>query len=269
VRKTSVTPVEKAAVNTQIPAAHNLLTQHRADLSTANDLWQPPRFPTLHPPASTDSAPEISYFLPRSSQPDHERLQYTLSSSLSLSSKPNIDTVVENLKSFAAELEDITRSISPLKRPRLEISDRIHLFERQIFDLIHSPPLPQNALDHAFAIAALIYMRSYLRDTICSFRIVETARLQIALQSLMELNDWWAYAQEMRSREKLLWTMGFGAVSSAGGPERPWFVRLFRELCYMLDLKRWESVKAMFKTVLWKDELDKNGATLWEEKQMI
>jgi hypothetical protein len=232
-------------------------------------LWQPPRFPALHLPASTDPAPEASYFLQRSSQSDLEALQYTLSSSLNLSSKPNIDVVLEDLRSFAAELEVITRSIGPLKRARLEISDRIHLFERQIFDLIHSPPVPKNALDHACAVAALIYMRSYLRDTICSFRIVETAKLQIALQSLMERADLWTWGREMRDRKKLIWTVGVGAVSSAGRPERTWFVRLFRVLCDKLELQMWEYVKVLFENVLWKDELDNNGVTLWEEMQTI
>ena len=248
------------------PAEHSLLTQQRTDLNTANDLWQPPRFPALQLPiASTDPAPKTGYFLQQSSQSELEGLQYTLSSSLSLSSEPNIDVVLEDLKSFAAELKVITRSISPLNRPRIEISDRIHFIERQIFDIIHSPPVPQNALDHACAVAALIYMRSNVRDNVCNFRIVETAKLQIALQSLMEL----AWGMEIRSREKLVWTVGFGAVSSAGRPERPWFVRLFRDLCDMLQLGRWEYVKAVFETVLWKDELDDNGVRLWEEMQMI
>jgi hypothetical protein len=223
----------------------------------------------LQLPASTDPAPETSYFLQPSSQSELEGLQYTLSSSLNISSEPNIDVVLEDLKSFAAELKVITRSISPLNRPRMEISDRIHFIERQIFDIIHKPPVPQNALDHACAVAALIYMRSNVRDTVCNFRIVETAKLQIALQSLMELADLWAWGLEVRSREKVVWTVGFGAVSSADRPERPWFVRLFRDLCDTHELQRWEDVKAVFETVVWKDELDNDGLRLWEEMQMI
>jgi hypothetical protein len=257
--------LRKPQSTTREPAKDILLTQYRTDLNTANDLWQPPRFPALSLPASTDPAPETGYFPQQSSQPELEGLQYTLSPPLNLSSEPNIDVVLEDLKSFAAELKVITRSISPLNRPRIEISDRIHFIERQIFDIIHSPPVPQNALDHACAVAALIYMRSNVRDSVCNFRIVETAKLQIALQSLMEL----AWGMEIRSREKLVWTVGFGAVSSAGRPERPWFVRLFRDLCDMLQLGRWEYVKAVFETVLWKDELDDNGVRLWEEMQMI
>jgi hypothetical protein len=219
--------------------------------------------------ASTDPAPETGYFLQQSSQSELAGLQYRLQPSLSLSSEPSIDIVLEDLKSFAAELKVITRSIGPLRRPCIEISDRIHFIERQIFDRIHSPPVPQNALDHACAIAALIYIRSNGRDGVCNFHIVETAKLQIALQSLMELADLWTWGIKMRSREKLVWTVGFGAVSSAGRPERPWFVRLFRNLCDTLELQRWEYVKVLFETVLWKDELDNDGVRLWEEMRMI
>jgi hypothetical protein len=181
--------------------------------------------------------PKTGYFLQQSSESEFEGLQYTLSSSFNLSSKPKIAVVFENFKSFAAELKVITRSISPLNHPRVEISDRIHFIERQIFDIIHSPPVPQNTLDHACAVAAPIYIRSNVRDTGCNFRIVETAKLQIALQSLMELADLWTWGMETRSREKLVWTMGFGAVWSAGRPERLWFVRLFRDLCDTLELQ--------------------------------
>jgi hypothetical protein len=232
-------------------------------------LWQPPRFPALQLIPSTDPGPETSYFLQQSSQSELEGLQYTLSSSLNLSSEPNLDVVLEHVKSFSAELKVITRSINPLSRPGIEISDRIHFIERQIFDIIHSPPVLQNALDHACAMAALIYIRSNVRDSVCNYRIIETAKLQIALQSLVELADLWTWGIKMRSREKLVWTVGFGAVSSAGRPERPWFVRLFRALCDTLELQRWEYVKAVFETVLWKNELDNDGVRLWEEMQMI
>ncbi|KAE8447504.1 hypothetical protein EG329_010634 [Mollisiaceae sp. DMI_Dod_QoI] len=238
------------------------------DLNTANDLWQPPRFSALKLPTPTDPAPGPSYSLQQSSRTELQELQYTLSSPLTLSSSPNLDIVLSDLKSFATELKIITRSITPLNRPRIEISDRIHFLERQIFDIIHKPAVPQNALDHACAVAALIYIRSNVRDTVCNFRIVETAKLQIALQSLMELDDMWTWGMEMRNREKLVWTVGFGAVSSTDRPERPWFVGLFRDLCDTLELRSWEDVKAVFETVLWKDELDESGVRLWEEMQL-
>jgi hypothetical protein len=141
--------------------------------------------------------------------------------------------------------------------------------ERRILDLIHSPLVSQNALDHSCAIAALVYMRSNVRDSVCNFGIVETVKLQIALQSLMDLADLWRWGIEIRSREKLVWTVGFGAVSSSGKSERPWFVRLFKDVCDVLELRRWEHVKVIFETVLWKDELNDEGIRLWEEMQMI
>ena len=73
----------------------------------------------------------------------------------------------------------------------------------------------------------------------------------------------------MRDRKKLIWTVGVGAVSSAGRPERTWFVRLFRVLCDKLELQMWAYVTVLFENVLWTDELDNNGVTLWEEMQTI
>ena len=69
----------------------------------------------------------------------------------------------------------------------------------------------------------------------------------------------------MRDREKLVWTVGFGAVSSGGRPERDWFVAMFRHVCENLGLVRWEYVRAVFETVLWKGELDAEGVRLWDE----
>jgi hypothetical protein len=220
----------------------------------------------LQLPFSTDATPETNFLLKEASQSEP---QYMFSTLLTPYIEPNIEAVLEELRSFITELTVITRSHNPLNRAGIETSDRIHSIERQIIDLIHSPPSSQNALDHACAIAALIYMRSNVRYNVCNFRIVETAKLQIALQSLLELADSWKWGMEMRSREKLVWAVGFGAVSSGCGPERPWFVRVFRDICDAFELQMWEYVKVVFETVLWKDELDDEGQKLWEEMQMI
>jgi hypothetical protein len=198
-----------------------------------------------------------------------KQVQNMISSSIIPSTKPNFDTVLEELRIFATELIVVARSFSPLNCPRIQTSDRIQHIERRIFDLIHSPPASQSPLDHSCAIAALIYLRANLRDNVCNFGIVKTSKLQIALQSVLELADLWKWSIDVRSREKLVWAVGFGAVSSSGTPERPWFVRLFRDLCYTLELQRWESVEVIFKTVLWHDELDDEGIRLWEEMQTI
>lgn len=81
----------------------------------------------------------------------------------------------------------------------------------------------------------------------------------------MELGDLWQWGNDFRDREKLVWTVGFGALSSGGRPERPWFVSMFRHVCEGLGLGRWEYVKAAFETVLWKSELDVEGRRLWHE----
>jgi hypothetical protein len=62
-------------------------------------------------------------------------------------------------------------------------------------------------------------MRSVFRDSICNFRLIEVVRLKDALIQLGiglgVLGDWSA-----RDRERLIWTVGFGAVSAAGRVER-------------------------------------------------
>jgi hypothetical protein len=235
-------PLEKAASNFVSGSWTYVLTWCRVDLNAANDLWQRPRFPALQ---SFYTDPVIPC------------------------TKLNMDTVLEELRSFDVELAVVNRSLTPFNRPHIQISDRILFMERRILDLIHNPLVSQNALDHSCAIAALVYMRSNVRDGVCNFGIIETVKLQIALQSLMDLADMRRYGMEIRSREKLVWTAGFGAVSSSGKAERPWFVRLFKDVCDVFELRRWECVKAIFETVLWKDELNDEGIRLWEEMQMI
>jgi hypothetical protein len=183
------------------------------------------------------------------------------------STKPNFDTVIDELRTFATELAIVSRSLSPLNRSRIQTSDEIQHMERMIFDLIHNPPAFQNPLDHSCAIAALIYLRANLRDNFCNFGVVKTSKLQIALQSVFELADLYKWGLDVRSREKLVWVVGFGAVSSDSGSEKSWFVRLFKDLCDTFELRRWERVKDIFRTVLWQDELDNEGIRLWEEVQ--
>ena len=115
-------------------------------------------------------------------------------------------------------------------------------------------------------------MRSNVRDYVCNFRLIEVGRLKDALVKLGmsglrgegfglgELVDWSA-----RDREKLVWTVGIGAVSAAGREERRWFVGMFRHVCESLGLGRWEYVRAAFETVIWKRELDPELVRVWEE----
>jgi hypothetical protein len=255
------------------------LTASRTDLNTANDLWQKPRFPPLELPVSVGLAQiptglQDDFALASSSRFDLRPARYPFSiSSQSRSiayqspssahtTQTTIGMILLELKSFAEELDQIKKSLNPLNRPQISTSDKIHVLERKIFDLIHTPPPSSTALDHACAVATLIYMRSNLRDNICNFRIIETAKLKAAL---MELRDLWQWGNDLRDREKLVWTVGFGAVSSAGRPERAWFVSMFRHVCESLGLRRWEYVKAVFETVLWKNELDVEGMRVWED----
>ena len=187
------------------------------------------------------------------------------SSGLSHTTQVTIDTILLELRSFAKELDRIKKLLNPLNRPQISTSDKIHVLERKIFDLIHTQFPSSTALDHACAVATLIYMRSNLRDSICNFRIIETGKLQTAL---MELGDLWQWGNNLRDREKLVWTVGLGAVSSAGRPEGPWFVSMFRHVCESLGLRRWQYVKAVFETVLWKSELDVEGMRVWEDMKM-
>lgn len=235
----------------------------------AHDLWQRPRFPALRLPLSTDPSPATNSLCVETSQPEPKQAPYLLSPSLMPSTESTVATTLEELRSFATELTVMSRSAGSLKRPGIQISDRILAIERRLLDLIHSPPASQNALDHPAAVAALIYVGSNVRDNTCNFSIVEPRKLQIALQSLMELGDLWTWGMEVKNRETLVWTVGFGAVSSNGRPERPWFVRLFKDLCEIFDLRTWQSVKVIFENVSWKEELDDEGLVLWEEMQMI
>jgi hypothetical protein len=246
-------------------------------LNTANDLWQKPRFPALKFPASPEAAkfsfPE-SFALPGSSNFDLTSLPYPFppqsqslpfpSTSLTQASQPNIDTLLEEMKAFAQELTLIRARLNPLNRPSITTADRIHALERRIFDLIHSLPPSTTALDHACAVAALIYMRSNVRDYVCNFRLIDVSKLKEALmglgRDLGELGDW-----TLREREKLVWTVGIGAVSAAGREERDWFVGMFGHVCQSLGLRRWEYVRAVFETVLWKGGLDSEGLRVWAE----
>lgn len=253
-------------------------------MNTANDLWQKPRFPALDLPVSLGPSQTQKYLKQNNSAvpgsltfgltiagysylSSSQALTFPPSSPLTHTAQPSIDTLLLELKSFAEELAQIRKSLNPLNRPHISTSDKIHVLERKIFDLIHTPsPSPSRTpLDHACAVAALIYMRSNLRDNICNFRVIETAKLQTAL---MELGDLWQWGNQLRDREKLVWTVGFGAVSSAGRPERDWFVSMFRHVCESLGLRRWEYVKAVFETVLWKSELDVEGMRLWQEMRL-
>lgn len=196
-----------------------------------------------------------------------ETTQFGVLSSFMPSTKSNIDTVIDELRTLAAEVAVVSRSLSPLNHFRIQISDKILHMERRIFDLIHTPPAIQNPLDHSCAIAALIYLRANLRDNFCNFGVVKTSKLQIALQSVSELVGLWKWGVDVRSREKLVWAVGFGAVSSDSGFEKLWFVRLFRHLCDIFELRRWERVKDIFRTMLWQDDLDDKSIGVWEEVQ--
>ena len=254
------------------------LTLSRTDLNTANDLWQKPRFPALKLSVSVEVKPRLRLDSGMASSSSFEatpiKNAFASSTQTVVSSKSSsrfhskqttIDTVLLELRNFAKELARIQRSLNPVNRPHISTSDKIFVLERKVFDLIHSPPPSTTPLDHACTVAALIHMRSNLRDNVCNFRIIETARLQYAL---IELGDLWQREYDLRDREKLVWTLGFGAVSSEGRPERDWFVSTFRHVCESVGLRRWEYVRAVFDTVLWKSELDVDGMRVWEDMRM-
>ena len=245
-----------------------LLTKSRADLNTANDLWQYPRFPAFELPFDT-LAPETRFFYQEPTQSEVIQEPNVLQSLIIPPPIPNFDTVLEELRTFVNELAVVTRSFGPLNPPRIQMSDKILYIERRLIGLIHDPTAYQNLLDNSCAVAALIFLRANLRDSICTFGIDNTSKLKIALQSVLELPISWRSSMDVRSREKLIWAVGYGAVSSGSTSERPWFVRLFRELCQTLELQSWEFVKGIFKSVLWQDELDGEGLRLWDEVRTI
>lgn len=181
----------------------------------------------------------------------------------------DVDTLIKELRSSSEYLTEIARCLNRLNRLHIQASDRIQVIERRTFDLIHNPPTNSNPLDRSCAIATLMYIRSNMRDNVCNFRVVDTGKLKGALRSLLELADLWKCGMDARSQEKLVWTVGFGAVSSGDKPERPWFVRFFKDLCKTLRLRRWDDVKIVFETVLWRDDLDDEGIKLWEEAHII
>ena len=250
----------------------------RTDLNNANDLWQKPRFPALKLPISVEanSVRHKDFVAMRSSSLDLRVVEPSFASSSQALTLPTsgshdkttqttIDAVLLELRSFAEELTQITKSLNAINRPKISTSDKIHVLERKVFDLIHTTSSKSTPLDHACAIATLIYARSNLRDHICNFRIIETAKLQAAL---MDLGDLWQWGKDLRQREKLIWTVGFGAVSSMGKPEMGWFVSMFRHICETLGLRSWEHVKAVFETMLWKSELDVEGMKVWEDMRI-
>lgn len=175
--------------------------------------------------------------------------------------------ILQEMKAFTEELSSYTTFLIPTRRPKITVSDKIHTLERHIFELIHNPPASHSKLDNASTVAALIYMRSCVRDYVCNFRIVDTAKLQAALQKVDE--DFRTLYAGHRGREKMVWTLGFGAVSSAGTPEREWFMRTFKGLCDVLELRNWEDARKILQDVLWKPELDPAGVELWEEMNRI
>jgi hypothetical protein len=85
----------------------------------------------------------------------------------------------------------------------------------------------------------------------------------------LELADSWKFGLDARTREKLIWSVGFGGISSGGRRERAWFISLFRDICNTLEVRSWEYVRVMFRNVLWRDELDDEGVRFWGEMQTI
>ena len=116
-------------------------------------------------PFFTGSTPAIY----PATQLELEPAEYTSSLSSMPSAMPSVDAVLEELRSFIFELAAVARSVTPFHRPSIP-SDKILYMEHQILDLVHDPFVSQDVLDHSCAIAALVYMRSSVRDSLCRSR---------------------------------------------------------------------------------------------------
>ncbi|KAG0651186.1 hypothetical protein D0Z07_2276 [Hyphodiscus hymeniophilus] len=218
------------------------------DLNTANDLWQKPHFPALELPLSLKPKsfehPRLANFSAVDSASTRDSFSlspayvFQPSTPSAHAARSAIDKLLIEIRDLAEELVETRRLLNSFNRPQIPTSDKIHVLERKVFAFIHTPLFKIKPLDRACAIASMIFMRSNLRDNICNFRIIDTTKLQTALQELGDLRQW---GNDLRDREKLAWTVGFGAVGSTGRPERKWF------------------------KVLWKNELDMEGLKLWED----
>jgi hypothetical protein len=128
--------------------------------------------------------------------------------------------------------------------------------------LIHRPPTEEIPLENACAIAALIFMRSYLRDDVCNFRVVGTVRLQRVLIEMGD--DLKLLLRDLKSRQRLIWVLTLGAANSAG-EDRKWFVQVLRVICEVLSLSSWRDLRQVLVGVLWIDSLDNEGSVVSDE----
>jgi len=108
-------------------------------------------------------------------------------------------------------------------------------------------------------------MRSCLRDFVCNFRPVETARLQRVLMDMGD--DLKLLLREVRGRERLIWVLTLGAVTSEG-EDRKWFAQILGVLCEVLGLGSWSELRKVLVGVLWIDGLDKDGLRICEEMNL-
>lgn len=211
-----------------------------------------------------------------------ERLLFDVSPEVDFS-EPTIDAVITKIKRLASQLS------SQNTFPTVDTADKIHSIERKLMALIHptaiSPSFPfpstahpQNKLDKAVTIAALIYMRSFIRDSTCNFRTINTSKLKTALEGVDEefIVRMLSEGGDERETEKLVWVVGFGAVVSldqrgseglgkGGQGDGKWFVNTFWRLGQVLGFRQWGEVKGVLDGVLWNERLDEAGLRLWEE----
>lgn len=54
-------------------------------------------------------------------------------------------------------------------------------------------------------------------------------------------------------------------MAGEGKEDQHWFVGKFKTMCEVLNMKDWESARALLEGVLWQQDLDAFGWKLWLE----
>jgi hypothetical protein len=228
-------------------------------VSTAKDLWQPPRFQPLEFPAMSYPSRDAWISPPNDSTNGSGACRETPTHT-----ELTIDNILSEIKSFTTFLSTTINSCDPLARHEISTSDKVYTFERRLISLIHNPPPSHTPLDNACSIAALMSIFSFIGNMACTSRVVEAKKLQVALAAIG--NDLGSVVREPRGREKMVWALVFGARRSLG-EERGWFVSVLKVLCEVLRLKTWGDLRETLDGVLWANCLDQEGMRVWEEIQ--
>src|SRR6266536_5506841 len=108
----------------------------RTDLNAANDMWRPPRFPSLTYSTSTQQFLDpLPTWIGGSILGAVEAGEFGFAPTHA-SSKSTIDSILLEIKALNEYLTTPSTSLTPNQLPSISTSDKIHHLERQLTELI-------------------------------------------------------------------------------------------------------------------------------------